>query len=49
MWHVCRKEVLKGLWRGDVKKRDHTNDLVIDKRIILKWILKTWEWRHGLA
>jgi len=49
MWHVCRKEVLQGLWRVDVTKRDHTNDLVIDKRIILKWIFKTWEGRHGLA
>jgi hypothetical protein len=41
--------VLIGFWWGDLKKRDHRNDLVIDRRIILKWIFKPWEGRYGLA
>jgi len=49
MWHVCGKEGLIGIWRGDLKKRDHINNLALDRRIILKCILKTWEGRHGLA
>ena len=49
MWHVCGKEGRLGIWWGDLKKRDHINDLVLDRRIILEWILKTWEGRHGLS
>jgi len=49
MWHVCGKEGRLGIWRGDLKKRDHINDLVLDRRITLEWILKAWEGRHGLA
>jgi len=41
MWHVCGKEGRLGIWWGDLKKRDHINDLVLDRRIILEWILKT--------
>jgi hypothetical protein len=28
---------------GDLKERDHLEDLGIDRRIILKWIFKKWD------
>jgi hypothetical protein len=33
-----------GFWLGDPKDRDHLEDLGIDGRIILKWILKKADW-----
>jgi len=32
-----------GLWRGDVRERDHLTDLGVDGRTIIKWILKKWD------
>jgi hypothetical protein len=32
-----------GFWYGDLRERDHSGDPGIDGRIILKWILKTWD------
>ena len=32
-----------GFWWGDVRKRDHLEDVGVDKRIILKWIFKEWD------
>jgi hypothetical protein len=29
------------MWFRDLKEKDHSVDLGVDKRIILKWILKT--------
>jgi hypothetical protein len=34
-------------WRGDLRDRDHLEDLGIDGRIILKWILKKWNGGAG--
>jgi hypothetical protein len=33
-------ELHAGFWWGNLKERDHLEDLGIDRRIILKWIFK---------
>jgi hypothetical protein len=33
-------EMHAGFWCGNLKDRDHVDDLVVDGRMILKWILK---------
>jgi hypothetical protein len=38
-----RVEVYTGLWWGNLKERDHLEDVGIDWRIILKWIFRKWE------
>jgi hypothetical protein len=41
MWHVWGTgEVHTGFWYGDLKEGEHLEDLGVDRRIILKWILK---------
>ena len=32
-----------GFWCGDLKERDHLEDLDVDERIILKGICKKWD------
>ena len=34
----------KGFWWGKLRDRDHLEDQGVDGRIILKCILKKWEW-----
>jgi hypothetical protein len=29
-------------WWGNVRERDHSEDLGLDGKVILKWIFKTW-------
>ena len=41
-------EVHTGFWWGDLKSRDHLEDLSIDGGIILKFIFKKWDGEHGL-
>jgi hypothetical protein len=31
------------LWWGDLRERDHLEDLEIDRRVVLKCILKKWD------
>jgi hypothetical protein len=39
-WHVWgTRELHTRVWWGNLKKRDHLEDLGIEGRIILKWIL----------
>ena len=44
MWHVWGTgEVHTGCWSGDVRERHHLDDLGVDGRLILKFILKKWD------
>jgi hypothetical protein len=39
--------VRTGVWWGKLKERDHSEDLGVDGRIILRWIFMEWgvgEW-----
>ena len=41
MWHVWGNgEVYTGFWWGDLRERDHVEEIGVDGRIILNWILK---------
>jgi hypothetical protein len=41
MWHIMETgEVHTGFELGDLRERDHLEDLGVDKRILLKWIFK---------
>jgi hypothetical protein len=45
MWHVWgRGEVHTGFWWGDLRDRNHLDDICIDGRIILKMDLEEVEW-----
>jgi len=33
----------RGFWWDNLRKRDHLEDIGVDGRIILKFILKTWD------
>jgi len=44
MW----REVYAGFWWGNLKERDHSEDAGVDRRIILRWIFRKWDGRHGL-
>jgi hypothetical protein len=39
-----RRRVHREFWWGDLRKVNP----VVDGRIILKWIFKTWDGEHGL-
>jgi len=41
MWQKCRrKEMHTEFWLGNLKQRDHWENVGIDMGVILKWILK---------
>jgi hypothetical protein len=49
MWHVWGNgEVHTGFWWGDLRVRDHLEDIGVDWRIILKLSLENWDGFHGL-
>jgi len=50
MWHVWETgELHTGFWwGGNLRERDHLEDLGIDGRIILKRIFKKWDGEHGM-
>ena len=50
--HVARMgtgEVHSGFWWGDPREGNDLEDLGVDGRIILKWILKCGIGKHGLV
>jgi len=38
-----RGEVYTGFWWGNPRERDHLEDLCVDGRIILRWILRKYD------
>jgi hypothetical protein len=43
-----RGEIFTGFWWGNMKERDHLEELGIDERILLRWIFRKWVGGHGL-
>jgi len=43
MLHTCGGEAHTGIWWGNLRERDHLDDLRIDGRIILKSMFKMWD------
>jgi hypothetical protein len=44
--HVARmgrREECTGFWWGNLRERDHWEDLGVDARIILRWIFRKWD------
>ena len=40
--YVGKGELFKGIWWGDLLETDHSKELGLDRRTILKWIIKKW-------
>jgi hypothetical protein len=46
MWHVWGdKEMHAELWLGNLKERNHVEDLGVDGSMIIKWTLYKWDVR----
>ena len=43
--HMGRAEVYTGFWWGNLRERNHLEDLDIDGKIILRWIFEKWNVR----
>jgi len=40
MWHVWGQMKYIACWLGNLKEREQLEDLEVNERVILKWILK---------
>jgi len=40
--------VLARFWWGNLRERDHFEDLYVDGRIILRWFIRKWDGGHIL-
>jgi hypothetical protein len=38
-----RGEMYTGVWCGNLRERDHLEDLGVEGRIILRWIFRKWD------
>jgi hypothetical protein len=46
MWLVWETgEVQTWFWWGNMRERDHLENLGVDGRVILKWVFKKWDGR----
>jgi hypothetical protein len=36
--------MITGLWVGHLKEKNHSNNVGVYVRIILKWMFKKWNW-----
>jgi hypothetical protein len=41
-------EVYRRFWWGDLRERDHLEDLDVEGTMILKRVSKNWQGEHGL-
>jgi hypothetical protein len=41
-------EMHTGFWWGNLRERDSLEDAGVDGRIILRWIFRKWDGRHGM-
>ena len=49
MWHIWEiGEVHTGVLSGNLRARDHFENVGVDGRLILKCIFKAWKGEHGL-
>ena len=42
------KDKCTGFWWGDLRDEDHLEVPGVDARVILTWVFKKWDGRHGL-
>jgi len=40
---IGRRELHTGFWWGNLRERDHWEDVGVDGRIILKFLFKKWD------
>jgi len=46
--YMGRGEVYTGFWGENLRERDYFENPGVDRRIILRGILRKWDLRHGL-
>jgi hypothetical protein len=48
MWHVWRRgNLCTGFWFENLREREHWGDPGANERIILRWIIRTWDVGEG--